>query len=302
MQPDNDLAEKTILVTGASGGIGLEVARMLAEGGARVVAAVRDPQRGAAALASVSEGVEILPLDVSSLASIHTAAQDYHAKHSALDVLVNNAGVAVSGRRRCSVDGHEITWATNVLGPFALTQALLPALHAADAPRVVNVGSSAYGYGKMVWNDLEFECRRFRGGPAYASSKLALLLFTRELARREARLAANCVHPGGIATGIWRELPALVRAILMRILPPPSRGALPVVHVATAPELAHVSGRFFHGMRERDVSAAAKNDAAAAQLWDILAAQCAAQREPAPPHGPAAAAANRTGTEGRCGG
>jgi len=286
VQSADDLVGKTILVTGASSGIGLEVARMLAERGARVVAGVRDPQRGAAALASVSVGVEILPLDVSSLASIRTAAQDFRAKHSALDVLVNNAGIVVSGPRRCSVDGHETTWATNVLGPFALTQALLPTLRAADAPRVVNVGSTAYRYGNMVWNDLEFERRRFRGGRAYANSKLALLLFTLELARREPRIAANCVHPGGIATGIWRELPALPRTILMRILPPPPRGALPVLHVATAAELAHVSGRYFHGLHERDVSAAAKNDADAARLWDVLSA---------------ATAAEGAGTEGRAG-
>jgi len=275
VQRNGDLAGKTILVTGASSGIGLEVARMLGERGARVVAGVRDPQRGGAALGPVGS-VEILPLDVSSLASIRAAAQAVRRNHPALDVLVNNAGVVAAGPRRCSLDGHEITWATNVLGPFALTQALLPTLLAADAPRVVNVGSTAYRYGKMVWNDLEFAHRRFRGGRAYANSKLALLLLTRELARRESRIAANCVHPGGIATGIWRELPALPRAILMRILPPPSRGALPVVYVATASDVAFVSGQYFHGMRDQEVSTAARSVADAMRLWEVLSAQAAA--------------------------
>ncbi len=275
VQRDGDLAGKTILVTGASSGIGLEVGRMLVERGAHVVGGVRNAQRGAAALAPLGNDVDVLQLDVSSLASIRTAAEVFRERYPRLDVLVNNAGVVVSGPRRCSIDGHEITWATNVLGPFALTQALLPALLAADASRVVNVGSTAYCYGKIVWDDLEFAHRRFRGGRAYANSKLALLLFTRELARREPGIVANCVHPGGIATGIWRELPALPRAILMRILPPPPRGALPVVHVATAAEPALVSGRYFHGMRERESSAAASSDADAARLWEVLSAEAA---------------------------
>ncbi len=248
---------------------------MLAERGACVVAAVRDRERSAAVLDAIQGDVQALTLDVSSLASVRAAARTFRERHPTLDVLVNNAGVLVSKPRRCSIDGHELTWATNLLGPFALTQELLPALLAADAPRVVNVGSTAYRYGRMMWDDLEFERGRFSGGRAYANSKLALLLFTRELARRQPRIAANCVHPGGIATDIYREVPAIARAVIMRILPPPARGALPVVRLAAAPEMSDVSAHYFDGMKPKEASAAGKSDADAARLWEILTAQAA---------------------------
>ncbi len=264
-------ARKTILVTGAGSGIGLETVRMLTQGGGRVVAGVRDARRASELRAALGSDVELFECDVSSLGSIEAAAAAFVREHRALDVLVNNAGVAVVGKRRCSADGYELTWATNVLGPFALTDRLLPALLAADSPRVVNVGSTAHRYGKLDWDDLEFERSRFRGGRAYANSKLALMLFTRELARRQPRITTTCVHPGGIATGIWRDLPALPRALLMRMLPPPSRGAVPVLRAVVAPELA--TATYFHGMRERPPARAALDDRDAQRLWELLREQ-----------------------------
>ncbi len=265
------LTGKTILVTGAAGGIGLEAVRMLAQGGARVIAGVRSARRGAQARTALGFDVELFECDVSSLTSIRTATRTFAETHNTLDVLINNAGVAALGSRRRSPDGHELTWATNVLGPFVLTQQLLPALLTAAQPRVVNVGSTAHRYGKMVWDDLEFERRRFRGTRAYANSKLALVLFTRELAKRQPRITATCVHPGGIATGIWRDVPTLPKALLMRFLPPPWRGAVPIVRAATATDVA--TGAYFHGMRRRAPSAAAQKETDAARLWDILSAQ-----------------------------
>jgi retinol dehydrogenase-12 len=186
MQRQRDLAGKVILVTGATGGIGVETVRALARRDARIIVGARDAERGAAIVASLRADAELLVIDVSSFASVRSAAERFAATHPKLDVLVNNAGVVVA-KRTLGVDGHEVTWATNVLGPFLLTQALLPLLRAAPEPRVVNVGSSAQRYGRLVWDDLEFAERRYTGWKAYSQSKLALMLFTRGLLRAPGR-------------------------------------------------------------------------------------------------------------------
>src|SRR5262249_55536801 len=185
----------------------------------------------------------------------------------ALDVLVNNAGIAEKVRG-VTADGHERTWQTNFLSHFLLTLLLLPALKAAPRPRIVNVSSEGHRSGRMDWSNLELETG-YRGFRAYANTKLAQVLFTRELARREPALAVNAVHPGAIATGIWRAAPAFPRWVLGRILPPPARGAEPVVRLASDPSLEGVSGRYFSKLREATPAPAARKDADAARLWKI---------------------------------
>jgi retinol dehydrogenase-12 len=264
------LAGKTILVTGATGGIGLETARALARMGARVVVGAREAARGQAVVEELVRGgrnAELLPIDLASFASVRRAVERLAAAHSRLDALVNNAGI-VTRERGISPDGHELTWATNFLGPFLLTRLLLPTLLNAARPRVVNVSSQAHTSGRIHWQDLELE-RGFRGLKAYAQSKLALILFTRELAQREPGIAANAVHPGAIATGIWRAAPRLVAWILGIVLPSAEKGARPVVRLAAAPELAGVTGRYFDRMREAEPAPAARNGADAARLWRI---------------------------------
>ncbi|HEY6147063.1 MAG TPA: SDR family NAD(P)-dependent oxidoreductase, partial [Thermoanaerobaculia bacterium] len=153
------------------------------------------------------------------------------------------------------------------LGAFLLTRLLLPALKRSSAPRVVNVSSEAHRAGRLVWDDLEMERRRYSGFRAYANSKLALILFTCELARRERDVAANAVHPGAIWTGIWRAAPAVARWILRLVLPSAEKGAEPVVRLAAAPELAGVTGRYFDKTREAAPAPAARSDDDAARLW-----------------------------------
>jgi NAD(P)-dependent dehydrogenase (short-subunit alcohol dehydrogenase family) len=274
-QRQRDLTGKVILVTGATSGIGLEAVRALARRNAHVIVAARDAGRGQIVVDALRFDAELLVFDVASFASIRAAAERFAATHPKLDVLVNNAGIAPV-KRTLSVDGHESTWATNVLGPFLLTQALLPLLLAAEEPRVVNVGSGAHRLGKLVWDDLEFARRRYVGFQAYAQSKLALMLLTRAQAAREKRLAVNCVHPGAIATGIWRELPAPLRFLLARFLPPPDVGAAPVVRLAGAPDTAHTSGLYFERFKAIDPSPEAMNDADGDRLWNIVAAETAA--------------------------
>jgi len=272
-QPES-IAGETVLVTGATSGIGLETARALAKKGARVVLGARDATRGQAIVDEITAGggrAELLEIDMASLASIRKAADRFSAAHSKLDVLVNNAGTAVSGRRLSS-DGHELTWATNFLGPFLLTRRLLSLLKKSETPRVVNVGSEGHRAGRIDWDNLELE-RGYTTFRAYANSKLALALFTRELARREPGVAVVVMHPGGIATKIWGAAPRPISWILNLVLPSAAKGAAPVVRLACAPDLASVTGRYFNRFRQVDPSLAARNDADAARLWELAQTQ-----------------------------
>ena len=262
---------KTVLVTGATGGIGLETARALAKMGVQVTLGARDAARGQAVADEIVRGggrAELLEIDLASFASVRRAAERFSAAHSRLDVLVNNAGIA-ERERRLTADGHELAWQTNFLSHFLLTRLLLPALKAAPKPRVVNVSSEAHRSGRMDWDDLEIERGRYSGYKAYANTKLAQILFTRELARREAGITVNAVHPGAIATGIWRAAPKFARWILGLVLPPPGKGARPVVRLASSPDVDGVSGQYFDKLREAVPAPAATSDADAARLWQI---------------------------------
>ena len=261
---------RTVLVTGATGGIGFETARALARRGAHVVVGARDASRGQAAVDGIRAaggGAELLVMDLASFASVREAARRLAAERSSLDVLVHNAG-CVQRERRLTADGHEVTWQTNFLGGFLLTRLLLPLLKNASQPRVVNVSSEAHRTGQIDFTNLELE-RGYGAFRAYANSKLAQIHFTRELARREPKLTVNAVHPGTISTGIWRPAPAWMRFLVRLLLPPAEKGARPVVRLAAEADLEGVTGRYFERFREAAPSAAARNDGIAKQLWEI---------------------------------
>ncbi len=271
------MAGRTVLVTGATSGIGLETARLLARMGASVVLGVRDPARGEEVASGITRdggAAEVLPIDLSSFASVREAAARFEAGHPTLDVLVNNAGTAVP-KRQLTADGHELTWETNFLGHFLLTRLLLPALKRSVKPRVVNVSSEAHRTGRIDWNNLELE-RGFGGFRAYANTKLAQVLFTRELSRREPEIAAMAVHPGALATNIWRNVPQPLRGFIVAALwlagglvPSAARGAKVVARLASDPSLSSASGRYFKRFREAEPSVAGSNDRDAARLWDL---------------------------------
>jgi len=271
-----DLTGRTAVVTGANSGIGLPTAAGLARRGARVILASRDPRAGAAAVRHVrtlvpAARVETLRLDLADLAAVRAFSDAVTDRFDGLDVLVNNAGVAMT-RRRLTKDGFELQFGTNHLGHFALTGLLLPLLLARPGARVVTVASDAHTAGRIDFADLAL-AHGYRRSGAYARSKLANLLFALELQRRAdaagVDLLSAATHPGFTATRIGRlgPLTGVVAAILRLVAAPPERGAMPSLYAATAPGVR--SGDYFGPGPERLRPAErALDEETARRLWE----------------------------------
>lgn len=272
---------KRVLITGASGGIGLAAAQVLASRGAHVILHGRNPEKTRAAadqVRAVAQGeVDLAFFDLGSFAATREGCARLRDTFPQLDVLLNNAG-AVHTSRKQSADGLELTFAVNHLGYLLTTLELLPLLRAAPAARIVNVASHAHRNAKLDLDDLELKSAGYRGWTAYCNSKLCNILFTRELARRlkaeGTKITANSLHPGVVATGFGRNDGGLL-AGLWRLMGPllrtPESGADTSVHLCLAPELDGVSGRYFADCAESRPRATAENDAVAERLWDISA-------------------------------
>jgi NAD(P)-dependent dehydrogenase (short-subunit alcohol dehydrogenase family) len=280
--PPLDLTGKTILLTGATGGIGLEAALVLAGAGAQLVITGRNGERIDAALARIraaspSTNVEALQADFASQQAVRDLAQTFLDRHERLDVLINNVG-SVNPKRRLTADGIETTFAVNHLAPFLLTNLLLERIIKSAPARIVNVASAAHYRATLNLDDLYFD-RGYGIMRAYARSKLANVLFTRELARRLAGtgVTVNAVHPGTVATGIWNHgAPPWARGLFKAVFAPikrlamtsPQQGGAAIVHLAASDELAGISGAYFEKNRPVEPSAIAGDDAVAARLWD----------------------------------
>jgi retinol dehydrogenase 14 len=263
------LRGRTVVVTGASSGIGAAGAVHLARLGATVVPVGRDERRLAKVAAEV--GGEGLRADFASLEAVRQLADELLARHERIDVLVNNAGL-IAGRRRLSADGFELTFAVNHLAPFLLTNLLLDRLRASAPARVVTTSSVAHHGGLIDLDDLQGE-RRWSSMGAYSNSKLANILFTRELARRleGGGVVANCFHPGVIRTRLTRRANPLLNLgarVAAPFLGSPKSGAETLVWLASSPEAAEVSGGYFEDRRPGRASAQSQDDALAAALWD----------------------------------
>jgi NAD(P)-dependent dehydrogenase (short-subunit alcohol dehydrogenase family) len=272
---------KTVLVTGASSGIGLAASRHLAALGAELIMVARDPVRGAAArdeVAAVALGPQpvFLAADLSSQQAIHLLADQLHTRYERLDVLINNAGTACR-RRELTVDGIERTLATNHLAPFLLTRLVLDLLLAAPAGRIVTVTSETHS-GALDFDNLQGE-RHYHFFGAYARSKLANILFTYELARRlqGTTVTANCFTPGPTATNLGRGAGGLmgVTSGLVHVLAltplgsSADKGALPAVYLASSPAVAGLSGRYFKRLRVARSKPITYDARVAARLWSI---------------------------------
>jgi NAD(P)-dependent dehydrogenase (short-subunit alcohol dehydrogenase family) len=272
-----DLRAKTCVVTGATSGIGLEVARQLAARGATVIGVGRDPARCEAAARRLGISCEVA--DLSSLAEVRRLAGRIAALAPRLDVLVNNAGT-FSFVRRETVDGLELTFAVNHLASFLLTNLLLARLEAAGEARVVIVSSGSHYAGQMHWDDLGLR-RGFSGLKAYDQSKLATVLFVRELARRlgpASPVSAYAVDPGLVRTDIGlkgtRPLVRLVWRLRSGRGIDPAMAAESVAWCAVSEEAAGSTGLYWKERRPVEPSARARDDAAARRLWEESEALC----------------------------
>ncbi|HEX3275992.1 MAG TPA: SDR family oxidoreductase [Gemmatimonadales bacterium] len=265
---------RVMLVTGGTSGIGQAVVEALARRGARTVLAARSESRARAVIAGIratqaSAEVEYLPLDLADLASVRRAAATFLDTGRPLDVLMNNAGVA--GTMGLSPDGFDLTYATNHLGPFLLTELLRPALEAAPQGRLVNVSSIGHLKPKAIdWTLLERRPEPRRSGfHDYTVTKLMNVLHAKELARRleRTRVTTYALHPGGVRSNIWRALPRPIQWIVKLSLISNEAGARTPLYCATAPELATTTGRYYDRCREAPCNPLADDPELAAELW-----------------------------------
>jgi retinol dehydrogenase 12 len=268
----SDEAGRSFLVTGANTGIGRATAEELARRGGRVFVASRSAAKGEAATGAIraatgNESVFFLALDLADLDSVRACAAAFLARGEPLHVLINNAGVG--GARGLTRQEFEMTFGVNHLGHFALTQGLLKRLTDSAPARIVNVSSDAHYNARGIdFEALRRPARNITALPEYAVSKLCNVLFTQELARRLAGtgVTSYALHPGVVASDIWRRVPWPVRPLITRRMLSVTEGAATSLHCATSPDVAEVSGRFYDKCAERAPSPVATPELAA-ELW-----------------------------------
>lgn len=282
---DDTAPPRHALITGANTGIGLTAAIALAQRGAQLTLACRDADRASAARETIRDAVgsdcprvELLSLDLSSLAKVRDAAATFLDRGEPIDVLINNAGLA--GRRGATRDGFELAFGVNHLGHFLWTLLLLPALDNADDARIVTVASRAHTRAPGI--DFEAVTRPTStrtGFPEYQVSKLANVLFSAELARRldargtgRPRLCTYSLHPGVVATDVWREVPAVLRGVMKWFMISSEDGAATTVHCATDPSCAGQSGLYYDECRVKAASDIGRDESLARALWERSAA------------------------------
>lgn len=273
--PEPDLAGRTMIVTGATAGIGRATAEALCARGARVHLACRSEEKTRPLLRELQarhgeRAATLLPLDLADLSSVRAAAASFLASAEPLHALINNAGVA--GIRGLTKDGFELTFGTNHLGHFLFTLLLEERLRASAPARVVNVSSHSHKAARTIPFDRLREPTGRLLIPAYAVSKLANNLFTAEHARRleGSGVTTYAVHPGVVMSEIWRPMPAWMRPLWFRLrgMVTNEVGALTSLYCATHPDVATHSGRYYSREREARASAESGDQALARALWE----------------------------------
>lgn len=271
------MRDKVCIVTGSNSGIGKETALALATRGATVVMLVRNKERGENALSEIikqtgNRHTALMICDLSSLTSIRRFSKEFTETYDVLDVLVNNAG-AVFNKRQITVDGFERTLAVNYLGPFLLTQELLPLLKASAPTRIVNVSSGLHKSGQIDLDDLQSE-RHYSGMRVYAGVKLMVLMYTYELARRlaDTGVTVNAVLPGFVATNLGRNSGSPLSSLMFRLVRPfqisAKQGAETSVYLASSREVEGATGKCFSATQETRTSPTSYDRELQTRLWD----------------------------------
>ena len=269
-----DLANKRFIVTGANTGIGKVTAKALARAGAHVILACRSRDKTLAVIDEIVRETgtarpEYAELDLGDLASVRRAGEAIAARDEPIHGLINNAGLA--GKRGVTKDGFELTWGTNHLGHYLFTRLLLDRLKQAGHARIVNVSSKSHYQAKGIdWDAIHQPTRSVTGLREYAVSKLSNVLFTKALARRldGTGITTYAVHPGVVATDVWRHVPAPVRWLMKKLMITPEQGAASSLRCATAPELAGDTGRYYDvGGKETAPNRVADDVELANMLW-----------------------------------
>src|SRR5438105_5305259 len=273
----NSMQGKICMVTGANSGIGKATALALAQMGATVVMVCRDHARGEQARSEITtqsrnNAVDLLLADLSSQQSIRQLVETFQHHYPHLHVLINNAGAAFP-RRRETVDGVEMTFAVNYLAPFLLTHLLLDVLKASAPARIVNVSSDAQASGYIQLDDLQAE-KLYRPMRTYPQSKLAVVLFTYELARRlqGTGVTANCLHTGFVATHIGQSDVGPAVRLLVKLIAnfgtSPEKGAKTSIYLASSPEVEGVTGKYFVKSIPKRSAAISYDESLQRQLWE----------------------------------
>jgi NAD(P)-dependent dehydrogenase (short-subunit alcohol dehydrogenase family) len=270
------LAGKTVVITGATSGIGRATALDFAQRGARLLLIGRNEARAqetadAIRAAAPSADFEIVRGDFAAQAEVRRVGEELLKRIDRLDLLVNNHGVTLM-RRETTPDGYEATFAINHLGYFHLTGLLLPKLRATPGARIVSVASEAHRFGALDLGDLHSE--KYAAMRVYGKSKSANIHFTRELARRfgTPQLTINCVHPGGVSTNLGAgqgPVLSVVHKLVMLFMKTPTEGARTSIFAATAPEAAGKNGAYYADCREKRPAAHCRDDATARALWEV---------------------------------
>ncbi|MBC7474550.1 MAG: SDR family oxidoreductase [Candidatus Sericytochromatia bacterium] len=277
-----DLKNKICIVTGANSGIGKVTALEIAKMGATVIMVCRSKEKGEKALEEVknisnNKNVELMLCDFASQKSIRDFAEQFKSKYKSLHILVNNAGLIISDKS-ITKDGIESTFAINHLGYFLLTNLLLDLLKSSEPSRIVNVSSDGHKIGHIDFDDLNYEHKKYSSMKAYCDSKLANILFTKELSKRlkGTNVTANCLHPGAInsnfaynMTGFMGNIVKLIKPLLNIVLTTVEKGAETQIFLATSPEVEGVTGEYFSKKRIASTNNEAKDKNVAERLWQV---------------------------------
>ena len=274
---EDSMNGKIVMITGANSGIGFETTLGLAKMGAEIIMVCRNPEKGKEALEEIKSksgntNIHLMITDFASLESVRKLAKDFADKYQRLDVLVNNAGF-VADKRRLTVDGYESTFAVNYLAPFLLTNLLLPILKKSGKARIVNVASDAHKMGHIDFDDLMSEKNQSMIN-VYGNSKIAVILFTSELARRleGTGITVNSLHPGVVHSNFASNGPSTWKLFFKygsMFLITPEKGAVTSIYLASSSEVEGVTGKYFDKCKPVNPSREAQDKDEAHKLWEV---------------------------------